>query len=67
MPAPPASAATAGVETRTLGSHHGREAAGLPGGVELAGLEPATSWVRFKRKPLRRFAVGWRFAQPCLF
>ncbi len=35
--------------------------------MELAGLEPATSWVRFRRKPLRPFASLCGLAQQCCF
>jgi hypothetical protein len=31
--------------------------------MELAGLEPATSWVRLRRKPLSCFAILRRLAQ----
>jgi hypothetical protein len=33
--------------------------------MELAGLEPAISRVRFRRKPLQRFALLCRASQPC--
>jgi hypothetical protein len=37
----PVAAANALGETETPESHHGREAAGLPGVMEAAGIEPA--------------------------
>ena len=46
MPAPPASAASAWIETETERSHHGSAIAepDFARRMELAGLEPATSW-----------------------
>jgi hypothetical protein len=48
MPAPPASAATVWIETETERSHHGSAIVepDFARRMELAGLEPATSWVR---------------------
>jgi hypothetical protein len=61
-PARPARARLADVciKSETGGSRHDREAAGLPTVMELAGLEPATSWVRFTREPSPPFATGRR-------
>ncbi len=62
----PASAATAGIENeKTDRSRHARRSrADFDRVMELAGLEPATSWVRFRRKPLPPFANLCWFAQP---
>src|SRR6266511_1687985 len=38
-----------------------------PDSAELAGLEPATSWVRFRRRRLQPFAVLCRFVCVCGF
>jgi hypothetical protein len=76
-PARPARARLADVciKSETGGSRHGREAAGLPTVMELAGLEPATSWVRSTRKassavailrhvPLFRGCSAWVLCRP---
>jgi hypothetical protein len=65
-PARPARAPLADVciKSETGGSCHGREAAGFPTVMELAGLEPATSWARFTREPSPPVAIARRLCQP---
>ena len=72
MPALPASAALVVIAIRPSRSHHApRSGADFATEVELAGLEPATSWVRsrirrfqFGPRPTRISSFAGRFASP---
>jgi len=54
--------AVEGAADKKKGAHGGNMVSPMP--MELAGLEPATSWVRCRRNPSPPFATGRRLPQP---